>query len=405
MDIRRALSLHRMTIPASEVSDVPVASSRALKRCLSADEDEGPGDDEDVNNRAKEIAKERAEAWGQAQALRRKWATCTWIKAERLTKEKLDAWMQKQTAAATFEGTPGKSHRVFVLSGEKWSPETGDTPWTDEPKATASLDMALEWLGDRKGPCDTILVLDGRSTSIRAKMARMMERARHVSDFWIIYQPRREAKGRKTVFGSRNREVGWVSFPVARTNVPTLERRSARHRGNEWEPTTFASTFSSIAPLAWTQLPSITRSDKTKVIGASTPVPVPPEKVFDSDLGCPLSWQEVKSKDLWMALLEATQADFVVDLSAGSGMTARACLSLGIPWAGLCWNQVHTHWLNNVLAHWALEHIVLRGSALHEQDLAKLVTAHFSDVLQQIQDRDTKDDEESSESSEAEASK
>ena len=40
------------------------------------------------------------------------------------------------------------------------------------------------------------------------------QKARHVSDIWIVYQPRREAGGRKVVFGSRNREVGWVSFPV-----------------------------------------------------------------------------------------------------------------------------------------------------------------------------------------------
>ena len=33
-----------------------------------------------------------------------------------------------------------------------------------------------------------------------------------------------------------------------------------------------------------------------------------------------------------------------------------------------------------------------KQSALHEQDLARLVSAHFSDVLQQIQDNDTMDD-------------
>ena len=49
---------------------------------------------------------------------------------------------------------------------------------------------------------------------------------------------------------------------------------------------------------------------------------------------------------------------------------------------------MHTHWLNNVVDRWALQEIVQKGSALHEQDLAKLVSAHFSDVLQQIADRD-----------------
>ena len=138
--------------------------------------------------------------------------------------------------------------------------------------------------------------------------------------------------------------------------------------------------------MAWGQLPCIVLVDKQRITGAS--LPMPPSTVFDTDLGCPLCWQEVKSKDLWCAVLEATNVDLVVDLGAGSGITARACLALGIPWAGLCWNQVHTHWLNNVVDRWALEEIVQKTSPLHEQDLAKLVSAHFSDVLQQIADRD-----------------
>ena len=105
-------------------------------------------------------------------------------------------------------------------------------------------------------------------------------------------------------------------------------------------------------------------------------------------------------------MLEAANADFVVDLGAGSGITARACLTLGIPWVGLCWNQVHVHWLNNVIDRWALESIVDKSSPLHEQDLSKLVTTHFSDVLQQIQDRDKMTDgSDSSEEDDEEANK
>ncbi len=385
VEIRRTLSLHRMTVPASEGSEMPAASTRGLKRSLSVADDDGL-DDEDANDREKEIAKERVEAWGQAQALRRRWVSASFIKTDRISKEHLDNWWTKQTTAHQFQGVPGKSHRVFVLSGERWNHETGASPWADEPQSTASLDMALDWLLERQGPCDTLLVFDGRSSSIRATMAKKMQKARHVSDIWIVYQPRREAAGRKTVFGSRNREVGWVSFPVQKNHVPTQDRKAARSAGNDWETTTFASTFSSMVPLAWGQLPSIALADKDKIIGASTPVP--PSKVFDTDLGCPLCWQEVKSKDLWCAVLEATNADFVVDMGAGSGITARSCLTLGIPWVGLCWNQVHTNWLNNVVDRWALEEIVQKKSPLHEQDLAKLVSAHFSDVLQQIKDRD-----------------
>ena len=52
VDIRRNLSHHRMTVPASECSQVPAASSRGLKRSLSAPDDDGPLD-EDANDRKK----------------------------------------------------------------------------------------------------------------------------------------------------------------------------------------------------------------------------------------------------------------------------------------------------------------------------------------------------------------
>ena len=127
--------------------------------------------------------------------------------------------------------------------------------------------------------------------------------------------------------------------------------------------------------------------DKQKIMNGASP-PVPPSKVFDSDLGCPLYWREIKTKDVWTAVLEATRADYVVDLGAGHGITARTCLGLGIPWTGLCMNQAHTNWINNVLDRWALEEITRKKSPLHEQGLAALVNAHFSDELQQIRDRD-----------------
>ena len=54
------------------------------------------------------------------------------------------------------------------------------------------------------------------------------------------------------------------------------------------------------------------------------------------------------------------------------------------------------------IERWALEEIVQKESPLHEQDLAKLVSSHFSDVLQQIQDRDlAADGEDASEAADA----
>ena len=49
---------------------------------------------------------------------------------------------------------------------------------------------------------------------------------------------------------------------------------------------------------------------------------------------------------------------------------------------------MHASWARSCLDRWACEEIVRKGSPLHEQDLAELLTAHFSDVLQSSRDRD-----------------
>ena len=41
VEIRRTLSLHRMTVPASEGSEMPAAATRGLKRSLSVADDAG----------------------------------------------------------------------------------------------------------------------------------------------------------------------------------------------------------------------------------------------------------------------------------------------------------------------------------------------------------------------------
>ena len=117
MEIRRTFSLHRMTVPASEGSERPAASTRGFKRSFSVAHDDGLGD-EGANARKREIVKERAEAWCQVQELRRKWVSTSCIKADRVSKELLDNWWAKQKFVVDSQGSLGKSHRVFVLSME-----------------------------------------------------------------------------------------------------------------------------------------------------------------------------------------------------------------------------------------------------------------------------------------------
>ena len=155
VEIRRTLSLHRMTVPASECSQVPAASTRGLKRSLSSAEDDGPGD-EDLNDREKEIAKERTEAWGQAQTARRKWASASCIKGDRMTKEQLDNWWAQQAAAnksrgnlakgiasSCFRGRGGAPRRALHRGRTNPSPRTPCTwhwtgSWSERAPATRS---------------------------------------------------------------------------------------------------------------------------------------------------------------------------------------------------------------------------------------------------------------------------
>jgi hypothetical protein len=356
MAIRRMLGTHRMTVSASESTDVPAITRRGLKRSLSwADGDECEG--EDTNNRETEMTKERDGVWGEAKDRRRRFATASCcIQTERMSTDVLDKWWSKQKAALAFVGNPGKSHRVFVLSGEKWDYEAGDSPWADEADASASLSVAIDWMLAKQGPFDVLLCFDGRSSKINDLMRVKLADARYCNDIWIVYQPRKEAAGRRVVFSARNREVGWVSFPVSRNNVPTtecLENSKSRIAASAWEKTTFSASFSGVVPMSWGQLPSITMGDKAKIIGRVPPEPM--RALFEADLGCPLFWQEVKPKELWSSLLFATHADFVVELGAGGGVLACACLSEGIPWTGLCLNPGHVHWINNVLDRFACE--------------------------------------------------
>jgi hypothetical protein len=360
--IRRMLSLHMKTVSASEITDVPLASTRGLKRSLSwADGDEGEG--EDANDRdIKEIAKEREEALRCGQTFRRNFLTTSCIKTKlnKMSTDVLDKWWLTQSAARGFAGIPGKSHRVFVLSGEKWDCEASDSPWADEAEATASMIVAIDWIMAKQGPFDVLLCFDGCSSKIRAVMQQKLAKARHSNDIWIVYQSRREAVGRKVVFAARNREVCWVSFPVSRANIPTpIPRQQGQHTKSRiaalsaWDALACSSTVSGVVPMSWGQLPSMTLADKAKIIGRVPPVPL--RTLFDADLGCPLFWQEVKPKELWSSLLFATHADFVVELGAGGGVLACACLSEGIPWTGLCLNPGHVHWINNVLDRFACE--------------------------------------------------
>jgi len=86
----------------------------------------------------------------------------------------------------------------------------------------------------------------------------------------------------------------------------------------------------------------------------------------------------------------------VVDFSPGSGALARACLELGIKYVGICRTAEHCSWLINVTNRAAVEIATREGTTLYDQDLAKMLSTHFQELLDELhaQDAAKSDDEE-----------
>ena len=388
--VRRQLNMHRRTVPTDADDEAPAQSTRTLKRSLSQAEDDDDEDKQDAASRRKEVEKERQQTWSSVVRTRKGLAACTHLDpAGSSRKDALDKWWAAARVAKEFQGKPGSEHRVFIMSAEKLEPESGQTPWLGEPEVTPVMSEVVDWMLERKGPCDAVVVFDGRSTSVRRMLDSKMNKGPNATEAWIIFKPRREPGVPQTLFGSRNRESAFVSLPVPKTGIAVEDR--AEDMQSDFESNDFAATFSGIDPLVWGQLPSIDLPTKAKI--QSGQPPVPPSQAYNTDNGCPLCWGEKKPKELLMSILRSAKASSVVDLSPGGGVTARACLTLGIPWVGLCWNQVHAHWLGRVLDQWALELIATTGSNMYDEDLAELVKKHFDDTLTQIEERDQEEED------------
>ena len=366
-DLTAQLSMHRQAVSVSDGAPPP-PSKRELRRALSA---EG-GDDE----REQQTRRERAETWKGAQTSRKRLATISVAKFR--TKADLQKWFETQKLAHQFVGKPGECHRVFVASADTFGGE-GHDPWQHFTNKEGDFAAVLEFMSSQTTSWDVLLSFDGRNIIDRKMMEPIMDKTRHVCELWIVYQPTKRL-GRRVAWSSDNKEIGWLSLPVPRTNLVTKDR-SGQVAAN-WAQSTHSSFYAGVPQAPWQSLPLISAGDKQTVMG-KTPA-VPPAKIFDADRGMPLYWQERKPVDLWEDLLLSLDAKMVVDLSPGSGAAGRAAMRLGISYVSVCREDAHASWLCNILDREACELIVKAKSALFEQSLASLIKTHFAEVLSQL---------------------
>ena len=292
--------------------------------------------------------------------------------------------------AQKFAGKSGEAHRVFVLSADTFKFE-GDDPWfelTDVPERF--LRPAMKFMLGQDGPLDVLLFFDGRNPNNRENMAKLVRGARHQVEVWIVYADQKRP-GRRVAWGSRNRETGWISLPVPRTQVKVKSREDGTPAAR-WAPSTHNTAWTDVPPVHWRNLPTITSKDKKEVFPNNGSVSTPPASVWPAEHGVPVFWQETKPAEFWEDIIAMVDAGLVIDLSPGSGSVGRACLRKSVQYVAACGSDKHRKWLGNALDREACELITMEKSPLFETDLAELIKTHFQDVLGQI-DEMRRDDE------------
>ena len=117
----------------------------------------------------------------------------------------------------------------------------------------------------------------------RENMAKLVRGARHQVEVWIVYADQKRP-GRRVAWGSRNRETGWISLPVPRTQVKVKSREDGTPAAR-WAPSTHNTAWTDVPPVHWRNLPTITSKDKKEVFPNNGSASTPPAK--DSVQGRP----------------------------------------------------------------------------------------------------------------------
>jgi hypothetical protein len=163
---------------------------------------------------------------------------------------------------ARFAGKPAEAHCVFLFSADMFhdaKSEPCTTPCEWHPMAT----VVVEWMLTQCGPSDMLVFLDGRSHACRTKLETMLVNAKNLSEVWIVYRPSARL-GRKVSWGSDNREVAFISWPINRFRIPVKERSVFAASD---EASTHDATYTGVDPIPWQALPCMTADDKATVCG------------------------------------------------------------------------------------------------------------------------------------------
>ena len=109
--------------------------------------------------------------------------------------------------------------------------------------------------------------------------------------------------------------------------------------------------------------------------------------------GVPLYWCETNSVDARLGILKDTSVKAVVDLSAGSGTLACACMGVGALYFGFVYHKTHLTWLTNVVDRASLKYLVQSGTTLYQEDVATHVKQVFADLVEPGEEGDDEEED------------
>jgi hypothetical protein len=258
----------------------------------------------------------------------------------------------------TVKGEPGKKNCLVMMVGDLFPgapPTTSSIPTSFQAQTVVTPVMtdAMRWMLGVRGSNTVVLVLDGRSKSIRKEAERLMDDAvaddNKLLEATIIYAPPSckdpRFPKRKLFAGFENETIRGV-LPVHKIHMASKPRE---HYSACGESSTHNTSYTNVPVRRFTSLPRMSVTDKEEMLGAKLPVYTDDVVAACGARGHPLFAQEVKDVDFFCALYEDYNIDHVWDLTIGSCSAACAAAAIGIQYEGVAMNEKHANWCQRIM--------------------------------------------------------
>jgi hypothetical protein len=231
----------------------------------------------------------------------------------------------------------------------------------------------VNWMMATKGATDAAIVADGRSETIRRELRALFQKeASSATELWTIYDMEtslntdvRNPK-RKLQWASDSMETLFALFPAAGKKAVARDSFTKSGESTNWSRTYTGVPFRNLA-----EIPRMLPQTKQGILGQSAVGEFERGRVQSevAERGHPLFWGEWKPVAFFSAMMRDTRATRCVDLTPGSGAAAVAAISSGVQYMGLCHNQAHQLWLQNLLERIFLALVQEKQVAGIEKDL------------------------------------